>query len=276
MKLGYICTNFNNSHFTADAVRSLVASAGNLHELRVIVVDNQSAPEHRNGLKQLAEQFSCVDLLLNEDNVGYFPGLNCGIHLMRQRYPDIKHFVIGNNDLVFPLDFCAKVEAQLPLLATYPVVSPDIVTLDGEHQNPHVIKSISKSREIVYDLYYSNYLIAQIILWAASFSKSLTDRSDERQYRHAQPIYQGHGSCYLLGPKFFQHFEDFWAPTFLMGEEYFLSKQLSDQGLQTFYSPDIQLTHCCHGSLSAVPSRKIWELSRNAHKIYRNYVKIIG
>lgn len=276
MKLGYICTNFNNSHFTADAVRSLAASAGNLHELRVIVVDNQSTTEHRDTLTKLANEFSCVDLLLNEKNVGYFPGLNCGIHRMREQYSDVKHLVIGNNDLIFPTNFCANVESQLPLLDTHPVVSPDIVTLDGEHQNPHVIKSISKAREIVYNLYYSNYALAQVILWAASISRSLTSRRDELQHQTAQPIYQGHGSCYLIGPKFFRHFEEFWAPTFLMGEEYFLSKQLSDQGLQTYYTPEIRLTHCYHGSLRSVPSRKLWQLACEAHKVYRQYVKTIG
>lgn len=276
MKLGYICTNFNNSHFTADAVRSLAASAGKFHELHIIVVDNQSTPENRNALKQLAGEFACVDLLLNEENIGYFPGLNCGIQRMRERYPDVEYIVIGNNDLVFPPDFCNKVEAQSHLFDAYPVVSPDIVTLDGEHQNPHVIKSISKSREIVYDLYYSSYLLAQVILWAARVSKPLTDRRDERQHHTAQPIFQGHGSCYLIGPKFFQHFQAFWAPTFLMGEEYFLSKQLSDEGLQAYYTPEIQLTHCCHGSLRSVPSRKLWALAREAHKVYRQYVKVAG
>jgi hypothetical protein len=51
---------------------------------------------------------------------------------------------------------------------------------------------------------------------------------------------------------------------------------LSDKGMQTFYSPEIQLTHCCHGSLSSVPSRKLWEMAREAHKVYRQYVKVIG
>ena len=274
MKLGYICTNFNNSHYTAEAVRSLTASAGSTHDLRVIVVDNQSTPEHQHALKKFAEEFPCVDLLLNKINVGYFAGLNCGIRRMREMYPAVQHIVIGNNDLIFPADFCSKVESQLSLLEDHPVVSPDIVTLDGEHQNPHVIKSISKVREIIYDLYYFNYRLAQVVLLAGRVSKSLTDRRDEREYQTAQRIYQGHGSCYLIGPKFFKHFEEFWAPTFLMGEEYFLSKQLSDNGMQTFDTPAIQLTHCCHGSLRSVPSRKLWQFAREAHAIYRQYVKV--
>jgi len=275
MKLGYVCTNFNNSHFTVDAVRSLVASAGDRHALRVIVVDDLSASHGVQTLPYLAaESPEIVELLLNEQNVGYFPGLNCGIRKMRARHRDVQHLVIGNNDLHFPLDFCERVERNLALLEQHPVVSPDIVTLDGDHQNPHVVAAISKTREFIYDLYYANYHLAQLILWAARLSRSLTDRRDELQHHTAQPIYQGHGSCYLIGPKFFRHFEELWAPTFLMGEEYFLSKQLSDQGMQTWYDPAVQLTHRCHGSLAALPSRKAWEFARDAHKVYRKYVKV--
>lgn len=276
MKIAYVCTNFNNSYFTVEAVRSLVTSAAGAHELRVIVVDNQSQPAQIEPLRELAAQFpAAVELLLNEHNVGYFPGLNVGIRHLRANYPDFEHAVIGNNDLLFPTDFCARFERHRGLLDEHAVVSPDIVTLDGEHQNPHVIRSISKTRELVYDLYYANYLLARFILWAARVSRSVTDRRDEHQHHVAQAIYQGHGSCYLIGPKFFQHFADLWAPTFLMGEEFFLSKQLSDKGMQTWYDPAIKLTHCYHGSVGSVPSRLLWSLSRDAHRIYRRYVKLL-
>lgn len=274
MKLGYICTNYNNSHFTVDAVRSLVASAGTAHELSVVVVDNQSTQQDVETLRRLAAELpNVVDLLLNEHNSGYFPGLNLGIRRMRELHAGVQHMVVGNNDLLFPDDFCARVERNLALLEHHAVVSPDIVTLDGEHQNPHVISSISRAREIVYDLYYSNYQLARMILWAARVSRRLTHRNDHYQHATAQPIYQGHGSCYLIGPEFFRHFQEFWAPTFLMGEEYFLSKQLSDQGMQVWYDPAIKLTHRCHGSLAALPGRKTWEFARLAHKEYRKYVK---
>lgn len=277
MKLGYVCTNFNNSHFTVDAVRSLVASAASVHELHIVIVDNLSTMEQVEILRKLAAEFpSVVDLLLNDKNVGYFSGLNCGIRCMRERYPEVQHLVIGNNDLLFPAEFCATIERNISLLEQYAVVSPDIVTPEGEHQNPHVIRTVSRTRELVYDLYHSNYWLAQAILWAARVSRSVTDRRDERQHRTAQFIYQGHGSCYLIGPKFFRHFQELWAPTFLMGEEYFLSKQLSDQGMQVWYDPAITLTHCYHGSLRSVPSRKVWKLAREAHKIYRRYVKVFG
>ena len=45
-----------------------------------------------------------------------------------------------------------------------------------------------------------------------------------------------------------------------MGEEYFLSKQLSDKGLHTYYEPSIKVTHHCHSAIDKIPSRKIWEM----------------
>jgi len=276
VKLGYVCTNYNNSHHTVEAVRSLVLSAGAGHELHVVVVDNRSGPDSVATLRELAAATPCVDLLLNDENVGYFKGLNGGIRRLRERHPDVQHLVIGNNDLLFPPGFCDAVQQQLALFEQHPVVSPDILTLDGEHQNPHVIHTISRKRELVYDLYYASYALALAIRWAARITRTFSDRGDEQQHGVAQPIYQGHGSCYLIGPQFFRHFEELWAPTFLMGEEYFLSKQLSDKGMKTFYTPTIQLTHCCHGSLAALPSRKAWEFARDAHKIYRQHVRVLG
>ena len=69
-------------------------------------------------------------------------------------------------------------------------------------------------------------MIQKLSAWTRSF----TDRGDESQYEiTAQPIYQGHGSCYILGPKFFEYFSELWAPTLrMMSEGDFLSKQLED------------------------------------------------
>ncbi len=272
MKIGYVCTNYNNSEFTVDAVRSLTAGGG--HEYAVAVVDNCSDNASVKKLKTLAAEHSQVRLVLNPENVGYFRGLNVGIKALRATHPDLEWVIIGNNDLVFPMDFGDKLSSVSGRLQPYAVVSPDIVTVDGEHQNPHVISKISKIREIFYDLYYANYYVALLIQKAAMLLPSLSERSDEEHWRISQPIYQGHGSCYLLGPRFFEQFDELWAPTFLMSEEYFLSKQLSDVGQKVYYEPAIRVVHHWHASLAALPSRKRWALAREAHLEYRKYVKV--
>jgi GT2 family glycosyltransferase len=215
-------------------------------------------------------------LILNKENVGYFKGLNLGIRQLRASQPDINLMVVGNNDLVFPADFADAVCRSLSTFDKYPVVSPDIVTLGGVHQNPHVSRKIGKFREFIYNLYYANYYLAIVIRKLAKLTRSFTDRPDETHHDVAQEIYQGYGACYVLGPAFFRHFEELWAPSFLMHEEYFLSKQLSDKGLSVYYEPSIRVHHRCHGAMATITSRKAWEAARTAQKVYRQHVRIFG
>lgn len=272
MKIAYVCTSYNNSSFTLAAVGSLMRNAN--HDIEIFVVDNASREEEVLKLRALADRHPCVHVIECKENTGYFRGLNIGLRTLREQRPDIQWVIAGNNDLEFPDDFCDRVQRHMGELGRRPVISPDIVTLDGEHQNPHVISNISAVREIFYDLYYSNYHLGLLIHKLAKMFPRLSERSDEEQWQTARPIYQGHGSCYLLTPRFFSHFSEFWAPTFMMSEEYFLSKQLKDIGEQVYYTPQIRVTHHWHGSLEKLPSRRRWDMARDAHREYRKHVKV--
>lgn len=271
MNYAYVCTNYNNAHFTVDAVRTICA--GTKPPGLIVVVDNQSAAEDVAKLRELAAGNARVDLVLNPENIGYFPGLNVGIARVHALAPSIDCMVIGNNDLEFPADFGEQLEDVLADAADRPVLSPYIETLDGLPQNPHVISGLSRKRELVYDFYYANYQLAKLIRWVARLTRGASDRHDEQEFATARYIYQGHGSCYVLTPAFFAQFEQLWAPTFMMGEEYFLSRQLSERGYMVYYDPRVRIRHRCNGSIENVPARKMWELARDAHRVYRRYVK---
>jgi GT2 family glycosyltransferase len=272
MDIAYICTNYNNSAFTVIAAKSLLRAEG--HNVRIFVVDNASRPEEVDVLRGLSAANPAVHLILSSENVGYFRGLNIGIGAARRLYPHIQWLVVGNNDLEFPAGFCDKVSHNHSTFLRHSVISPDVVTLDGEHQNPHVIEKISTIREVFYDLYYSNYYLGLLIYKFAKIFPRATRRGDEDEWQIARPIYQGHGSCYLLTPKFFENFEVLQAPTFMMGEELFLSQQLKEVGEQVYYSPAISVIHHWHGSLQNVPGRRRWSMARDAHREYRKHVKV--
>jgi GT2 family glycosyltransferase len=238
-----------------------------------VVVDNNSDRENVDALRNLAIEFQQVELILNKDNLGYFRGLNAGIKHLRSTQPEIDIMVVGNNDLVFPADFADSLVRNLSALEKYPVVSPDIITLDGVHQNPHVINGISKFRELIYDLYYWDYYLAIAIRQLAKLTSKFTSRPDSTRHHVAQEIYIGLGACYVLGPVFFHHFEELWAPTFLMHEEFFLSKQLNEKGLRIYYEPSIKVLHHFQVSTSSLGDKKAWEIARDAHKVRRQYLK---
>jgi GT2 family glycosyltransferase len=274
MKIGFVCTNYNNSSYTREAVLSLLGNDG--HQFRIVVVDNDSDIGNVGALKNLGGEFQEVELILNRENVGYFRALNMGIKRLRSSQPDINIMVVGNNDLVFPTDFADSIYRNLSTFEKYAVVSPDIVTLDGEHQNPHVITKIGKFREFVYDLHYANYYLAIAIRQLARLSRGFTARQDQTRHDIAQEIYSGLGACYVLGPVFFRYFEELWAPTLLMHEEYFLSEQLREKGLRIYYEPSIRVLHHFHAAMGALSDREAWEAERQSHRICRQHKKIFG
>ena len=275
MRLGFVFTNYNNSHYTREAVKSL-SLINNQAPVEGVVVDNKSNDEDVVKLKEIEQDFAFVHLILNDDNIGYFRGLNVGIQYLRNKDKGIEYIIIGNNDLEFPSDFYQKMLDKKQIFDQYAVVSPNIITLDGIHQNPHVIERIGKVREFIYDVYYFNFYCSLAINYLAKVTRKFSDRKDEEQHDVAQTIYQGYGACYILGPLFFQNFDQLWAPTFLMGEEFFLSKQLSDKQLKLYYEPSIVIRHHEHATISKLPSKKFWAISRDAHKVYRKYVGVFN
>lgn len=272
MKIAYICTNYNNSQYTLAAVESLFQNQ--LHEIEVFVVDNASVDNELRLLKTFLKIYPSVQIIECPTNIGYFNGLNVGLKALRLKRPDIEWAIVGNNDLDFHPNFCSTLQNNISDLEVHSVISPDVLTLDGQHQNPHVISKISRIREVFYDLYYANYYLGQLIYKLAKLFPRLSKRSDEKKWEVAQSIYQGHGSCYVLGPRFFRQFKEFWAPTFMMSEEFFLSKQLEESGEQVWYEPKLRVVHKWHGALEKLPSRKRWSMARDAHLEYRKYVKV--
>ncbi|HMC56743.1 MAG TPA: glycosyltransferase [Gemmatimonadaceae bacterium] len=274
MKLGYVCTNYNNARSTRDAVESFV-DAGRGHDIRIAVVDNASRADDVDQLRAIARDTPVVDLLLNDKNLGYFPGLNAGIEHLRAVAPEIRHVVIGNNDLVFPADFVDTVERHQDVLDTWAVVAPDLVTSSGAHQNPHVLHPLSRVRRAIWDVYFAAYPLGRMVKWLASATKRFTIRPENapesQLHRTSGPIEQGYGACYLLGPKFFAHFSRLAAPTFLMQEEYFLYEQLLTIGQLTYYEPRFVVQHRGHATMDSLPTRRHWEIGRDAHRVYKRF-----
>lgn len=273
MKFGFVFTNYNNSQYTKDVIHSLSINK-NFDDCFIVIVDNKSEADDLDNLKKINIKYPSVKIIFNDENCGYFKGLNIGIKYLRDKYPDMNFITIGNNDLYFSLDYLDAIFEKRNLFDKYPIVSPDLITLDGVHQNPHVIYKISKSREIIYDLYYLNYYLSVLIGFFAKITKRFTDRTDEEQFEIAQTIHQGYGACYILGPLFFKNFSLLWAPTFLMGEEFFLSKQLEQKGMKVYYEPSIKVNHHDHATMGKLPSKKLWMISKDSHKIYRKHNKI--
>ena len=277
MKVGFVCTNYNNSSFTRAAVESLYANQPG-GDVRIVVVDNKSEAADLEKLADIERTFPEIRLVRNQDNIGYFPGLNIGIRLLRTTWPEIDHVVIGNNDLVFPPNFVQTVQRFRDVFDTWAVVAPDIVTPAGVHQNPHVLHPISRMRKLVWELFYSSYAAAGVIKRVALAARRLTARAEQLPeneiFKRPSPIEMGFGACYILGPRFFQAFDALCAPTFLMEEEFFLTEQVKSIGQRVYYDPRFVVQHHDHATTDLRPSRRYWETLRDGHRVYKRYLAL--
>lgn len=271
MRVGFVVTNFNNSSFTENLVKSISLNT-NYTKSIVVIVDNNSSSDDKALLKEVKNNYPEIVLIFNKQNVGYFKGLNIGLEYLKENYSDLNHIIVGNNDLFFPDDFIDKIINNKDLFEKYPVVSPDIISLDGIHQNPHVIGDISWIRNRIYDIYYSNYYLSVFISSAVKLFGTFFRRKDHFNHQKSQLITQGYGACYILGPIFFERFNLLWAPTFLMGEEFFLSKQLERKGFKVYYTPSFKVFHHDHATMGKLPSKRLWMISKDSHLEYRKYL----
>ena len=274
MKLGIVVTNYNNSDLTKVMVDSIRNYCGDDSE--IVIVDNCSEEIEINKLKKIQYSFSKINCIFNEENKGYFRGLIDGIKYFNSKKEKYEAIIIGNNDLEFSPEFFINLEKSASYLNMHPVICPNIITLDGVRQNPHVTKPISKFRLFVWDLYYSNFLLSKIIGIFARTFRAFAGRGDEQAHLNEGLIYEGYGACYILTSRFFEEFDELWAPTFLMGEEFFLAKQIQQIGARPYYGPHIVVKHRDHASVSALPSRQFWEISRTSHQIYLEYAAKYG
>lgn len=274
MKYVFICTNYSNSHFTEGAVNTLLA--GKAPPARIVVVDNDSTKEQQSELRHLVGEKAGVELIFSETNVGYFAGLNLGLHHAIALEPDADAYIVGNNDLEFPSDFGVKLAARSNTIAERMVVAPNIMTVTGVRQNPHAIRPISRFRDLVLDAYAASFNLARLLAFVARITHKATRRKDVDRHDAEGFIFMGLGACYILSPRYIKQVGELPAEVFLMHEEFFLSRRIAEEGEAIYYVPDILITHHDHGSVGAVSSRRIWGYWRDSHKRYRKYVPRFG
>lgn len=272
--IGIVVTNYNNSKLTIDLIESL--STQSYQSFKLCVVDCASSEDQKSKLRTCIEQKDDRFVLLPlTENIGYFPGINEGLRFLGG-VGALDCVVIGNNDLIFPSDFCSLVRSFFLQNPHQFVLAPDIMTLTGEHQNPHVRNRISAMREKIYDLYYSSYFVAFCIGFISRCLGRLSSRGDEDTFATAGFIEQGFGAVYVLGPKFFKSFDRLESPSFLYHEEAFLTTQLSRIGERVYYDPSIRVVHVCKGSTSALQSYDKWKIASKSHWELRAVEKSSG
>ncbi len=267
----FICVNYNNSRYTEKFIKSLLQQ-NNINprfKISMLVVDNSTDLSEIQLLKNLCELNSeFVKLIIAEENLGYFGGLNYG--LSQINHLDYDFIIIGNNDLEFKDDFCCNLldkKINLDVLA----LVPEVITSDGVQQNPHVLKPISWVKRFEYDIFYLHWYVAEFLFFIKYNIFKQTRKHPLIKYS-PQPIHMGIGAIYILTKNFFKFYSQLDFPLFLYGEEAFFSHQIHKVNGVIMFEPDLVVYHAESAATSKLAKRKVYEYSKKGYPLYRKYL----
>lgn len=281
--ISLITVSYNNSSitelFVASAYGSALASGSIIH---VIIVNNSQNPYEIYSLNRLSELYPNLTVIHSSCNLGYFGGINRGIEYlsMNKTASDYDLVIVSNNDIVFSPDFFISARSNMAKIQDSAVICPQIVSSDGRYENPHVLAPVSWIRELVYSLYYSNYIFARLLVFLQSALGGEKIRRiplhHNKSNAHPMQIYQGYGALYILTQRFFNSFDRLNYPGFLMFEEFFLSEQLATIQEMPLFFPELKVFHLGKSSTGSVPRKVIYSYSQGSFKLYRKYIPLFG
>lgn len=270
MDICVIMVNYNNSKLSCDCCISLLDQQRE-NNLDIIIVDNNSKKEEKDLLNQFVRNYNNVKSLFLNDNIGYFPAMEKGQRLAYSTGINYDYMIVANNDLIYENDFLIELK-KLGLKPDVMVVSPDIVRMDGVHQNPHFINPISPMRKFLYHFFYSNWYVALIMTSILRFFNAKRRDKDKPCFDKAQYIYMGFGACYILTQKYMQEVKFLDTRSFLMGEEQLLTIQIKKHGGKIYYTPNLKVHHMDSATFKQKPNRFAYECERKSYKLYKDFI----
>lgn len=262
----FICVNFNNSSYTIKMCESLQLQIGRDldYKINCSIVDNSTNNEDSKEIEEYSKNYSWIDYIPAPKNFGYFGGLNYGLSMTSP--VDHDFVVICNNDLVFDKYFCNKIFVKKYDENIF-AVCPDVVTMDGIHQNPHHLKNISWFRLLQFDLFFSNYYIAMLMSHILRLVRPV--KSSPPQPQKGCEIHRGVGACYVLTSEFLRRFDKLNFPHFLYGEEVYFSDQIHAADGILWFDPELLVQHAESATLAKIPKRTAYEFARCGYWDYR-------
>ena len=260
--------NYNNSQLSINCCNSLIPQFKEIDGL-IVIVDNDSREEEKELLIDYCNKKDFIDVVFMRNNIGYFPAMAEGQKFAYAK-GEYDYMIIANNDLIYSANFINTLKS-MSVSNKVMAISPDIVTLDGIHQNPHFINKITPFRRFLYSIYYSNWYIAQLMHNVLHLTGLVRHEKNKPQYDAEGEIYLGFGACFILTKFYMDKVQLVDTSSFLMGEEMLLKHQIEESGGKIYYYPLLHVKHLDSATFSSNTKKFAYENMQKAYKIYRHY-----
>jgi GT2 family glycosyltransferase len=232
--IGFVILNYNTWEMTIRCVESIFKTCK--QNYTIYIVDNGSINDSYHFLKEQYRNNKNVKVINNE-NLGYAKGNNVGIRYAMKDGHDI--ITITNNDVIFLDESIDHMFTFLEKSQNAAVLSPYILSPEGELQNLPSLKPIKPLDYLLYNTKLSNF---------ASLNKKR--RYNQEYYLSGDsirnepiPIYKFSGCCFMARREMFEKIGLFDENTFLYYEEDILCYKMNKSGYKAYFLPDSKIIH---------------------------------
>lgn len=252
MMIAYVILHYLIAEETIACAESLLKNAL-ADQDAIIIVDNHSG---NGSIEQVERQFGpqdCLHILKLDQNLGFARGNNAGFQFAKHQLQADFIVLLNNDTEINQPDFRER------LLESYrqepfDVVGPDIVTLDGQHQNPKAPAGYStdtlnqKIARVRRDLFLNRTRLYQLLIWLDRSKHAVRQEAGRGGSPSNTLLAQAsnvvlHGSCLIFAPDYVRRYNGLFSQTFLYCEEEILWQIAQVEQLRLCFQPKLQILH---------------------------------
>ena len=285
LKNVFIILHYQNIDDTINCVESIKKLKNlNNENYKIIIVDNKSPNNTGQELKEKFEKDDTIDLLLLDKNYGFSKANNIAYKKAKTYNPTA--ILVLNNDILFEdREFLIKLNDICKSNRKYDIICPDIINLNGNHQNPLRDKEMTVKKAVKNIIYETIFALSMNIV---GFRKILLNKRKNREEQWFKKYYNTKNN---INPEDFVPFGAFiiymnkWletesvafvSDTFMYEEEDMLSLYIHKKKYKMIYAEDLKVKHL-EGQSTQKSNKGEYKImkfkSKNKAKALRKYIK---
>lgn len=284
-KVVFIILHYQNIDDTVNCIES-IKKLDNLKEnsFNIIIVDNKSPNGTGETLKNKYINENEIKVMLLDKNYGFSKANNIAYEKAMIYNPNI--IMVLNNDIIFEdTTFLNKLINIYNLSEKYDVVSPDIINMDGKHQNPLRDKEMSLKKAYKNMIYESIFAATMNI---PGIRKLLLNKRKKREEKWFEAYYNEKNNInkndFVPFGAFIIYMNDwlanekqvFVSDTFMYEEEDMLNLYIKQKNYKILYVDELKVRHL-EGQSTKKSSKNEYQnmkfKSKNKSKALKKYIK---
>ena len=274
MKIGFVVLHYRTYDDTKKCIESILKLQKNIDDvLEIVIVDNAS---NNGSMESLDRNFGGdkgIHLIKNKKNVGFAEGNNIGYRYAKNTLKCNSIVVLNNDTVIVSDNIIEKINKKVK------IIGPDIMTLDGIHQNPMNGELLDLHKVTTEILRYNLLRIINFMGIYGFLHKNKNNEKTKLKKKTADINCKLHGSALIFMPEYVKNEKNaFIKGTFVYMEEDLLYLYCKNKGYMTVYDDSIKIMHnedSATNSLfdsSRMKREFVFKNMIRSLKVYRNFI----